>query len=163
MPNIESSIVAMYITKTVRCYSNIRVIITDQGCEFCNAVNDAICSRMGIDHCKTTAYHPQSNHQTEWCNGTLRHILVKYINFSQNNWDHFIAPVLMPYRTHSHMSAKQTPFLLAFGKNLTLLVEQDYPVGPEHKVDPEGKDALNNRITTALDLCNSHLKGKDQH
>ena len=53
-------------------------VITDQRREFCNALNDDICKSLGIDHRKTTAYHPQSNGQTERYNQTLCNAIVKY-------------------------------------------------------------------------------------
>ena len=97
--NKEASTVAKLITKVVCRNSDAKVIITDQGCEFCNVVNDDICRHLGIDHRRTTAYHPQSNGQTESYNQTLCNSLVKFLNDGQDNWDDFIDPVLLAYRT----------------------------------------------------------------
>ena len=37
------------------------VIITDQGCEFCNAINDKLMERTHCKHRITSSYHSQSN------------------------------------------------------------------------------------------------------
>ena len=114
--NKEASTVAKFISKAVCRYSDTKVIITDQGREFCNVVNDDICRCLGIDHRRTTACHPQSNGQTERYNQTLCNSLVKYLNDEQDNWDDFIDPVLLAYQTSVHKSTKKTSYFLAFGK-----------------------------------------------
>ena len=54
--------VAQFIYKEIICrWGSSDVIITDQGCEFCNAINNEL---MECTHCKhriTSSYHPQSN------------------------------------------------------------------------------------------------------
>ena len=64
-PEKSSATVAKIIVKLICRYTNIHVVITDQGCEFMSTINEAICKRLNIDHCLTTAYHPQSNSQME--------------------------------------------------------------------------------------------------
>ena len=126
--NKGASTVAKFITKVVCQYSDAKIIITDQSHEFCNALNDNICHRLGIDHRHTTAYLPQSNGQTECHNQTLCNSLVKYLNDEQDNWDDFIDPVLLAYRTSIHKSTKKTPSFLPFGKEPTFLIEEQFPV-----------------------------------
>ena len=151
IPSKHATEVAKFITKVVCRYGSVKVIITDQGREFCNELNDEICKRLGIDHRRTTAYHPQSNGQCERYNGTLCSSLVKYLNSEQDNWDDFIDPCLLAYRSSVSRSTKQTPFFLAFGKQPTLLVEEDFPVGSEAK-EVDEQTALDARIEAALSL-----------
>ena len=40
-------------------------ITTDRGVQFTSAVWTILCQRLGIQHCTTTAYHPQSNGMVE--------------------------------------------------------------------------------------------------
>ena len=47
----------------------------------------------GIVHHRTTAYHPQSNGQTERMNRVLEDMLRHYVNLRQSNWDTML-PVL---------------------------------------------------------------------
>lgn len=64
-------------------------------------------------------------------NGTLCSSLVKYLSDNQDGWDACVDPCLLAYKTSVSRSTKQTPFLLAFGKEPTLLVEEDFPVGEQ--------------------------------
>ena len=41
---------------------------------------------LGIEGNPSTAYHPQTNGQTEYINQEIKQYLRVYINFRQNNW-----------------------------------------------------------------------------
>ena len=110
--------VERFLVKLVCRYTRAKVIITDQGREFCNALNDDICKSRGIDHRKTTAYHP-----TDRYNQTLCNAIVKYTNNQQNDWDEYIDPILLAYRTSVHKTTQKTLYFLAFGIEPTLLIE----------------------------------------
>ena len=113
-------------------------------------MNDDICRRLGIDHRRTTAYHPHSNGQTELYNQTLCNSLVKYLNDEQDNWHDFIDPVLLAYRTSVH-------------KEPTLLIEEQFPVnGSSEDASDEDLDAaLILRVEATLKLFNCHTEVKD--
>ena len=84
IPDKQATTIADFLIKIICRYASTEVLIIDQGR---NRVNDEICSRMGIDHRKTSAYHPQSNGLTERYNQTLIYTLVKYTNEEQDDWD----------------------------------------------------------------------------
>ena len=115
--NKEVSTVAKFITKVVYRYRDAKVLITDQGREFCNAVNDAICLRLGIDHRHTTAHHPQSNGETERYNQILCKSMVKHLNDEQDNWDDFIDPVLLAYWKRFTSPQRRHPTSSSLGKS----------------------------------------------
>ena len=158
IPSKHATEVAKFITKIVCRYSCVKVIITDQGREFCNKVNEDICRRLGITPRQTTAHHPQSNGQCERYNGTLCSSLVKYLNDGQV--DEFIDPCLLAYRTSVSRSTKQTPFFLSFGKQPTLLIEEEFPVGPQRE-EVDEQTALNQRVAAALSLFNFQKTAQD--
>ena len=43
-----------------------------------------------IDHCITTAYHPQANRKAEHTNQKLKQYLRKYTNHQQGNWPELV-------------------------------------------------------------------------
>ena len=51
------------------------VITSDQGRQFCSALWTIMCSLLGVDHAKTTAYHPQSNGIVERAHRQLKDAL----------------------------------------------------------------------------------------
>ena len=88
---------------------------------------------------------------------------MKYLNDEQNNWDDFIDPVLLVNRTSVHKSTKKTPYFLAFGKEPTLLIEEQFPVnGSSEGASDEDLDAALTRCVEAtLKLFNCHTEAKD--
>eukprot|EP00731_Ephydatia_muelleri_P038909 Em0983g3a len=57
-----------------------RVLLSDNGSEFCNALNDQLSEMLGIKRRLTTPYHPQANGLDERFNQTLQNMLVKYLS-----------------------------------------------------------------------------------
>ena len=86
------------------------VLISDQGREFVNEVQEELFRLTGTEHCVTSAYHPQSNGLTERFNQTLQTALIKLVNESQNDWDDHLSGVLFGYRTATQKATKMTPF-----------------------------------------------------
>ncbi len=82
-----------------------KVVISDQGREFVNQVNQYLFSITQTKHRVTSAYHPQTNGMVEQFNQTLQRSLVKIVNNNQNNWDEKLDGILFAYRTSQHQSS----------------------------------------------------------
>ena len=100
-------------------------VLTDQGREFCNCINDNLCSQFQIKHRVATAYHPQCNGRTERFNQTLERALSKYVNNKQNDWESFLQRILFAYRTAPQKSTKMSPFELLYGFKARIPIEID--------------------------------------
>ena len=96
---------------------------SDQGREFVNELNSTLFELAGIQHCISSAYHPQSNGLDERTNQTLSCALIKVINDKQDDWDEHLDSVLFAYRTSVHASTKYTPFYLMYGRDPVLPIE----------------------------------------
>ncbi|CDF39905.1 unnamed protein product [Chondrus crispus] len=66
--------------------------------------------RTTTAHYLTTAYHPQTNGQTERFNRTLVQRLRHYVAEHQRDWDEYIQPLTFAYNTQVHRSTETTPF-----------------------------------------------------
>ena len=91
-------------------YGCCKIIISDQGREFINKLQEELFSLTGTEHRVTSAYHPQSNGLTEWFNQTLQTTLTKLVNKAQNDWDDHLPAVLFSYRTSVQKTTKLTSF-----------------------------------------------------
>jgi transposase InsO family protein len=63
------------ITGWVARFGVPSVITSDQGRQFCSALWTNMCSLLGVDHSRTTAYHPQSNGMVERAHRQLKDAL----------------------------------------------------------------------------------------
>jgi hypothetical protein len=61
-------------------------VISDQGSQFVSGFMKGLYQNLGIEANPSTAYHPQTDGQTEWVNQELEEYLRIYVNERQNDW-----------------------------------------------------------------------------
>ena len=64
-------------------YGAPQYVLTDNGPQFAAKFFDSVCALLGIRHYLTTAYHPQTNGQTERFNMTIVQRLRYYVEEHQ--------------------------------------------------------------------------------
>jgi hypothetical protein len=99
-------------------------LLTDQGVHFQNELMKNISAMIGFEHIKATAYHPQTNGQTERFNATFHPQLAKLYDQSLQNWDEFLPAVVYAYNTGQHSTTGFSPFQLMFAREPTLPLTQ---------------------------------------
>jgi len=66
----------------------------------------------------STAYHPQTDRQTEQINQEIGIFLRHYINYQQDNWTEWLAAAEFQYNDKKHIATEHIPFKLNFGQHL---------------------------------------------
>ncbi len=92
-------------------------LTTDRGPEFTNKLIAAMCEIVGTKHRKSTAYHPQTDGQTERMNRVLEDMLRHYVSPRQDNWDDLLAPLEFAVNNAFNESIQDTPFYLNYGRH----------------------------------------------
>ena len=72
---------------------------------------------MGIKLTPSTAYHPQTNGQTERVNQEIETYLRVFINHCQDNWADWLPLAEFSYNNRIHTATHQTPFKLDTGQH----------------------------------------------
>ena len=91
-----------------------QVVISDQGREFVNKVNQELFDLTKTTHRISTAYHPQTNGLVERFNQTIQLALLKLVIKEQDNWDMYIDGVIFAYRTSVQKTTKKSPFEIMY-------------------------------------------------
>ena len=65
----------------------------------------------------STAYHPQTDGQTEHVNGVLEDTLRHFVGPYQQDWDEFLASAEFALNNSWHHNLRNTPFMLNYGHN----------------------------------------------
>ena len=65
----------------------------------------------------STAFHPQTDGQTERNNRTLEQMLRIYVNYKQNDWDQHLPAAEFAYNNSKQASTGMSSFYLATGQN----------------------------------------------
>jgi hypothetical protein len=92
-------------------------LITDRGTQFTAKMFAEFLNMLGTAHHTTTAYHPQSDGQTERTNQTLETMLRHYVgNRAHGDWDTCLAAAEFAINNAFTPAIGTTPFLLNYGK-----------------------------------------------
>ena len=92
-------------------------IISDRGTQFAAEVFQEWCKLLGIESTMSTAYHPQTDGQTERVNQTLEQYLRCYIDLQQSEWSRLLSSAEFAYNNASHEGTKTSPFYLEYGRH----------------------------------------------
>jgi len=72
---------------------------------------------LGIDTKLLTAYHPQTDGQTERMNQELEQYLRMFVDYHQMNWPEWLAIAKFSYNNKIQKSIKTSPFYANYGFN----------------------------------------------
>ena len=97
----------------------------------------------------STAFHPQTDGQTERANRTLEDMLRAYIGYRQNDWDRKLAAAEFVYNSASNASTKLSPFQMNYGKD---------PPTPSSFLTPDEKVLATNEFLTTMDNLTNRAK-----
>jgi len=107
---------------------------------------------LGIELASSTAYHPQTDGQTERVNQELEQYLRTFVGERQDDWHGLLPLAEFAYNNHVHSSTQQTPFLLDTGRHPRMGFE---PHQPPSRV--EAVNEFTNRMKANLEEAKSAL------
>ncbi len=93
---IATGVAHALVTHLFCPFSTQRVILSDNGAEFWNAVVSEICSQFGIKQTFTAAYHPASNGLVGRANRKILEVLRPIVNELLENWEDWLPHVAAP-------------------------------------------------------------------
>ncbi|GJY91226.1 reverse transcriptase domain-containing protein [Tanacetum coccineum] len=91
-------------------------LISNRGTYFCNSLLEKALQKYGVIHKLSTAYHPQTNGQTEVTNRAIRRILESSVGYNPKDWSEKLNNALWAFRTAYKMPKRCTPFRLVYDK-----------------------------------------------
>jgi transposase InsO family protein len=77
----------LFVTEIFRRHGLPENFVSDRDPRFTSNFFSAICKHLGIKQAMSTAFHPQTDGQTERANRTLEEMLRHYVGPSQDDWD----------------------------------------------------------------------------
>jgi hypothetical protein len=87
-------------------------VVSDRGPQFIAQFTRELYRLLGIKLVTSTAYHPQTDGQTEQVNQEMELFLRMFTNQRQDNWDELLPMGEFAYNNHVHSSSQQTPFMV---------------------------------------------------
>ena len=117
-------------------------IVTNESSLFISKFWSWLCYFLGVKRRISTAFHPQTNDQTERQNSTIEAYLRAFINFEQNDWARLLPMAEFVYNNAKNASTGHTPFELNCGYHPQMSYEKN--------VDPRSQSKSTDKLSAEL-------------
>ncbi|THG98125.1 hypothetical protein EW145_g7480 [Phellinidium pouzarii] len=142
----------LYHQNVYRRFGLPKCIISDRGPQFASHVFQTLCSRLGIKSKLSTAYHPQTDGQTERANQEIEAYLRIYCGTAPNTWTESIPDLEFSHNLQTHSVTKTSPFNIILGYN-------PIPIPPA--IEPTNLPSLSERLRLLTTIRKEALAAHD--
>jgi len=125
----------MYLDHIIRLHGIPESLVSDRGSIFTSHFWSSLSSMMNTKQKLSTAFHPQTDGQTERMNQIIEQYLRIYCNYLQDNWSSLLSLAEFSYNNAHHSSINCSPFYANYGYNPSFTVDLRKP-----SVAPAAKD-----------------------
>lgn len=116
--NKEADTVARAIfDNLILVHGPVKILVTDQGTEYVNAVVNELCNKLGTEFRNLTPYHHEAMEAIERSHRTFNEYLRSYLS-DESDWEEWIKYFAFCYNIthHSSFDFKFTPIGLIYGR-----------------------------------------------
>jgi hypothetical protein len=131
-----------FFDQVVRLHGLPAVIVSDRDVKFTSAFWRTLFNRFGTKLALSTAYHPQTDGQSERMVRTVKEMLRSVINHKQTDWVDHLTAIEFAFNNSVHPSTKMTPFELDLGYHPRGLYSQLTDHEPEVQTTTDFIEAL---------------------
>jgi hypothetical protein len=142
---VTEEVAELYGKNVFPHYGIPRKVISNQDTRFTGRFTTTLCAKLGIKQNLSTAYHPQTDGQSERTNQWLEQYLRIFGNYSQNDWANWLPLAQYIHNSWMNETTKQTPFNLLIGG----LPISHYPMTEGQGIDDDRMDHIHEMRTRA--------------
>ena len=88
-------------------------VVSDQGPQFVSQFMKEFYAMIGVKANLSTAFHPQTDGQTEQVNQEIEVYLRAYVDHLQDDWAEWLSTAEFALNNHEHSVTRQMPFFCA--------------------------------------------------
>lgn len=114
-PYTATGIADIFLKEIFRLHGMPRSIVSDRDPIFTSHFWETLFKLQGTKLCRSSAYHPQSDGQTEVVNRSVEHFLRCYVADKPTNWTELLHWAEWWYNTTFHATIKMTLFQAVYG------------------------------------------------
>ena len=105
----------LYLQNVVKLHGLPDDIVSDRGTQFTSKFSRRLLKLCEIHSNLSTAYHPQSDGQTERVNQVLEQYLHIFCDYQQDNWADLLPLAEFAHNNTKHTSTQVSPFYANYG------------------------------------------------
>jgi hypothetical protein len=151
----------LYIDNVYRVHGAPESIVSDRGPQFISDFWDEFARILGTQLKLSTAFHPQTDGQTEIMNQYLDQRLRPFVNYYQDDWSELVPMIDYAQLTLPHESIGMSPFELLYGFSPRTSFDWRAPTSPatvKERLNREEAQGMVRRIHKALDTARAIMK-----
>jgi hypothetical protein len=136
-----------------------KVIISDRGPQFAAQVTRELWRKIGIEQKLSSAYHPQTDGESERVNQEIEQYLRICGNFQQDDWAKLLPIIEFAHNARAHRSTKKSPFEIWYGFHPTFQ-PPPYLQTRNQNADERVKylEQIRKEVTAALHLAANEMR-----
>lgn len=96
-------------------------MVSDRGPQFISQLWKRVCQLLRIERRISTAFHPQTDGQTERTNAEVEVLLRQWVNHEQDDWSDWLPAVQLALNGRDSTTTGVSPYLLSHGYPLQVL------------------------------------------
>jgi hypothetical protein len=105
----------------------------------------------------STAYHPQTDGQTERTNQTLEQYLRLYVNDEQDNWASLLDQAALAYNATEQSTIKMSPFYANFGREPRLSFASEGQLPTSASIAAGELQSLHQQLRSDIKFLNKRM------
>lgn len=123
--NVDAPTLArIFFQHVVRLRGVPSSIVSDRDPRFTSVFWKSLWQQLGTKLQMSTAFHPQTDGQTERQNRTLEEMLRAYVSYEQDDWDEHLAAAELAHNCAEHASTGFSPYYLNHGHHPQLPIDE---------------------------------------
>jgi len=115
MTVIAEGAARLFLHQVWKLYGLPKCVVSDRRPQFVARFTKELYHLLGIKLASSTAWHPQTNGQTECVNQELDQYFQLFVNERQDDWYDLLPMAEFQHNNHVHSATQQPPFLLDTG------------------------------------------------
>jgi transposase InsO family protein len=152
--NRREGLAELFLTNIFRLHGLPETVVSDRGPQFASRFWKHLCHALKIEPRLSTAFHPETDGQTERVNAIMEQYLRAYVNYQQDDWVQFLPMAEFAANNHISETTGISPFFANYGLNPRMDFEPDIRVDNYEESQAQG---LAEHLSDIHDLIHSEM------